>query len=292
MYKKVFRFLKSNLKHICDLSAKIAGVLFSILTLLLAFVSWDDLGITKKSDRLLVLIIVIIMSIISALVFMFLKRSNVLWEQGDKKIKIIYGDILKIAFPKKDKGKKIVVIPVNTCFDTIVGHGIISENTIHGKWIKGIEKKGISIEKLDEEIANNINEQGLKQSGEYSAVQKSKGKRLWFPQGTVLSIKGELGLTYFLLALSKFDENMNAQCSKEEFVSCIQSLIAFYDKNGQGSPIYLPLMGTGLSRVNISPEESLNILVNMLKLNRDKVHGIVNVVVFNKQSNEVSIHNI
>lgn len=287
----MFLFLKNNLKHICDLGAKIAGILFSIITLLLTFVSWDDLGITKKCDRLLVLTIVVIMSIIFALIFMLLKRSNVLWEQGNKKIKIFYGDILKIAFPKKDRGKKIVVIPVNTCFDTVVGHGLVSENTIHGKWIKGMKKKGASIAKLDKEIAQNINEQGLKPLGEYSASQKPKGKKSWFPQGTVLSIKGELGLTYYLLALSEFDDNLNAQCSKEEFVGCIQSLIAFYDKNGQGSPIYLPLMGTGLSRVNISPEESLNTLVNMFKLNRDKLHGEVNVVIFNKQSNEVSIHN-
>jgi hypothetical protein len=125
-----------------------------------------------------------------------------------------------------------------------------------------------------------------------SASRKSRGKRAWFSQGTVLSIKGELGLTYYLLALSDFDENLNAQCSKEEFIRCIQLLIAFYDKNGQGHPIYLPLMRTRLSRVNISSEESLNALANMLKLNRDKVHGEVNVVVFNKHSKEVSIHNV
>ena len=66
---------------------------------------------------------------------------------------IIYGDILKIAFPKKDRGKKIVVIPVNTCFDTVVGQGLVSQNTIHGKWIKGMEKRGIPITKLDKEFA-------------------------------------------------------------------------------------------------------------------------------------------
>lgn len=68
--------------------------------------------------------------------------------------------------------------------------------------------------------------------------------------------------------------------------------MTFYDKNGQGRPIYLPLMGTGLSRVNISPEESLNILTNMIMLNRNKVHGVVNIIVFDKQRNAVSIFNV
>lgn len=285
-------FLKVNLKYLGNWSIKIAGVLFSLLTLLLAFVSWDDLGITSKCVRLLILIIILIVSMVTAVLILLFKRSNILWEKGDRKIKIIYGDILKIAFPKKDRGKKIVVIPVNTCFDTIVGHGLVSENTLHGKWINGMEKRGTTIAKIDKEIEQNINEQGLEALGVYSASQKPKGKKPWFSQGTVLSINGELGLTYYLLALSEFDENLNAQCSKEEFVGCIQSLIAFYDKNGQGSPIYLPLMGTGLSRANIYPEESLSILANMLKLNRDKLHGEVNIVVFNKQSNEVSIHNV
>ncbi len=82
----MFLFLKNNLKHVCDLSAKIAGILFSMITLLLTFVSWDDLGVTKKCDRLLVLTTVVIMSIISALIFMLLKRSNVLWEQRNNNL--------------------------------------------------------------------------------------------------------------------------------------------------------------------------------------------------------------
>ena len=51
-------------------------------------------------------------------------------------------------------------------------------------------------------------------------------------------------------------------------------------------------MGTGLSRVNISQSESLNIIVNMLQLNRDKIHGELDVVVYSKKKNMVSIHNV
>ena len=152
---------------------------------------------------MLILVVILGIAVIIAIGFLFVKKCNVIWEQGTGKIKAIYGDI---------------------------------------------------------------------------------------SQGSVLPVEGSKGLTYYLLALSEFDENLNAQCSKENFVSCIQSLISFYDRNGQGNPIYLPLMGTGLSRVNLSQEESLSIIVNMLKLNRDKIHGEVSVVVFSKEKSLVSIH--
>lgn len=288
----MINFLKTNLRYIGNWASKIAGTILSLLTLLLTFVSWDDLGLASKYDRLLVLFLIVIVSIIFAFLILFFKQSNVLWEMGIGKIKVIYGDILKIAFPKKDKGSKIVVIPVNTCFDTIVGYGLVSEKTIHGKWIVELGTRGVNTAELDKQIIQNIKDQGLRYSELYSESQKPKGKRERFAQGTVLSVEGKFGITYYLLALSEFDKNLNAQCSKEEFIACIQSLMAFYDKNGQGRPIYLPLMGTGLSRVNISPEESLNILVNIIKLNRDRVHGEVNIVVFSRQKDTVSIHSV
>ena len=273
-------FIKINLKHIGNLGVKIAGSLFSLLTLWLTFVSWDDMGITSKCSRLLILIAIILASSIIAVVSLFVKRSSLVLEQGTGKIKAIYGDIIKICFP------------VNTCFDTIVGDGVVSAKTIHGQWIKNMNKHGVSTAKLDEIIDQAIIEQGLQPTKVYTQKEKSKGKLVRFPIGTVLPIAGANGLTYYLLALSEFDENLNAQCSKEDFVGCIQALISFYDKNGQGNPAYLPLMGTGLSRVNISQSESLNIIVNMLKLNRDKIHGELDVVVYSKEKNIVSIHDV
>ena len=46
-------FIKLNLKYIGNVGLKIAGSLFSLLTLWLTFVSWDDMGITSKCNRLL-----------------------------------------------------------------------------------------------------------------------------------------------------------------------------------------------------------------------------------------------
>ena len=128
----MINFLKINLNYVAKIGLKIAGTLFSLLTLLLTFISWDDIGITSRCDRLLILVVILGIAVIIAIGFLFVKKCNVIWEQGTGKIKAIYGDIIKIAFPKKRKGEKIVVIPVNTCFDTIIGDGIVSAKTIHG----------------------------------------------------------------------------------------------------------------------------------------------------------------
>ncbi len=288
----MFGFININLKYVVKIGIKIAGTLFSVLTLLLAFISWEDMGITSNCNRLFILIVILVVAIIISIASLLVKKNKLIWEQGTGKIKAIYGDIIKIGFPKKYKGEKIVVIPVNTCFDTIVGEGVVSAKTIHGKWIKKMNEIGISTEELDEIIEQTIINQGLQPSKVFTENEKPKGKLNRFPLGTVLSIEGTNGIVYYLLSLSEFDENLNAQCSKEDFVNCIQSLISFYDKNGQGNHAYIPLMGTGLSRVNISQEESLNIIVDMLKLNREQIHGQVNVVVFSKERNIVSIHNL
>ena len=84
-----------------------------------------------------------------------------------------------------------------------------------------MNKHGVSTAKLDKIIGQAIIDQGLQPTKVYTRKEKSKGKLERFPIGTVLPIAGGNGLTYYLLALSEFDENLNAQCSKEDFVGCI-----------------------------------------------------------------------
>lgn len=70
----MFTFIQINLKYIGASGAKIAGSLFSLLTLFLTFVSWDDMGITSKCSRLLILISIVLGSAIIAIVSLLLKK--------------------------------------------------------------------------------------------------------------------------------------------------------------------------------------------------------------------------
>ena len=69
------------------------------------------------------------------------------------------------------------------------------------------------------------------------------------------------------------------------------TLIDFYNTHSQGFEIFVPLMGTNLSRVGLSHHESLDIIKNLFLLYKDSIHGTVNVVAYNKEKDKVSIFN-
>lgn len=290
--------IKLNFKIICETTVKIASSLYTILTIILTFISWADLGINSISCRISILILIFVLSVTLAIVYICLiKKEVTIWKKGNGTIKVGYDDIMEIAFNKdKKNNKRIVVIPVNTCFDTIVDDDIskfdkplVSSKTIHGKWIKKFIEQGISIDELDKRINDSLDKQAIKPLFNISEKEKNRGKRKEYEKGTIAIVKENQNIEFFLLALSKFDENNNAQCSKDELIEIVHKLILFYNKNGQGYELFLPLMGTNLSRVGISHEEALSILESSFKLYSDEIHGKINIIIYNKERNKVAI---
>lgn len=279
-------YIKNNLSFLKEKFCYIAGVAFGVLSIVLSFLSWDEMGVTSKCYRIFLLVAIVLASFVISVFCLWVKRKNKLWEQGEKRIQAIYGDLLKIS--KNKRFEKIVVIPVNTTFDTVVGDGIVSPGSVHGRWIKKFCSEGHTVDELDKLIQANFSTRKIAPYSVQDESEKPKGKRAMYPRGTVAVIDDDQ-THYYLLALSHFDENLNAQCSKEELLSVITSMIDFYDKNGQGLPIYIPLMGSGISRANVTPEESLQIITDLLKLNRQKIHGEANIVVYSKLKSQVSI---
>lgn len=291
--KRTIRILKLNLKFIVNSFLATSGGLFSAMSLVLTFFSWEDLGITEKSDRFKIVGVIIGIGTIVAVLCLLFSRNKTLWAHGTGRISVIYGDIIQKAFPKRktNQGERIIVIPVNTCFDTIIGNGLVSPKTIHGAWIRNMKLNGYKTDGINKEIEKSILQQGIPCCKELSISSKPSGNRKVFPQGSIAVVEGIADTIFYLLALSEFDDNLNAQCAKDEFVHCMQTLITYYNQHGQGMPLYIPLMGTGLSRAGLSHEESLSVISNLLKLNSDQIHGEVNIVVYNKDMELVSIHN-
>lgn len=288
--------LRLNCTVIIKETVFIASGIFTLLSIFLSFVSWNEIGINQTCSKFFIFIGIIIISVLLAILnSCFFTNENVIWKNGTGKIIVRYGDIMKIA-SKKDDDKKIIVIPVNTCFDTIVDSDIalwekpiVSPNTIHGKWINHIINSGISQSEIDEKIQKYIRENNIIPSKELSIEQKARGNRLCYKRGTVIPFSNEENVIFFLLVLSEFDFNNNAQCNKDELIDCIKSLISFYDKRGQGFKMYLPLMGTNLSRVGLSHKDALNKITTLFKLYNDQIHGEVNIVVYDKDKDKVSI---
>ena len=121
----MFERLKLNIDFIIKGTLKTSGVIFSIIAIVLSFISWEDLGIENICYKIMMLIgIVIISLIITSIYVLYAKNSCTVWECGNRKIILRYSDIIKQGFSDKIKKDKIIVIPVNTCFDTLVDYDL------------------------------------------------------------------------------------------------------------------------------------------------------------------------
>lgn|GEM_PF-7103001 len=75
------------------------------------------------------------------------REKKTIWKKGKNSINVINDNILRLAFNKKYSGEeKIVVIPVENSFDMHIDTPEVFKprvaiSTIHGKWIKEIEKR-------------------------------------------------------------------------------------------------------------------------------------------------------
>lgn len=277
-----FKLFKKHFGYAC-------GVLFGVASSMLLFIDKSEIFIDSLWKELFVLGALIFLSAgyAAVRVLFYLKIVEI---KG--KLILRYGDLWSIAFSKK---KKIVVVSVNTAFDTIVDehpseikNPLVAAGTVHGQWIGKMREHNVPVRVIDEKIEENLKLQGIAPSRVLSRDDKKRGKLECYPKGTIAVCEYK-NTIFYLLALSEFDENNNARNSREELIGTIIKLIDYYDKNGNGMDIYVPLMGTGLSRTEITEEDSLRILTSMFKLYRDKVCGCASIIVYSKNRDKVSL---
>lgn len=199
-------------------------------------------------------------------------HSHRIWADGPSSLAVIEGDLFDLTSGQEEGPlKRIAVIPVDVNFTSQVamhlddlGIGGISPETIHGKWLLGLIADGLSQPEIDNRISKALRQQDL------------PGEDL--PIGTISAV--DLGTTaYYLLAISRIDEVGNAQSSKDDIEVALSRLVDFYDKHGQGYPLYIPLLGTGLSRACLSTKESYETIKGVFTASRQRVHGNVFIVV-------------
>ena len=267
------------------------GVVFGMASAFFLFFDISDLKIKSYSSKILTMTILILLALFYAVVKVMNYKKIVIIKG---KLILRYGDLWKTAFNTKGK-KKIVVVSVNTTFDTIVDENIsmidkplVSPTTIHGGWLKCMKDRNVKISNIDAQISNSLDLQGIDPMKVLGRNVKTRGKLECYRKGTIAQYEYD-NTVFYLLALSEFDENNNAQNSKEELVETIMKLINYYDKKGNGFDIYIPLLGTGQSRTGITRKDSLEIIALLFKLYEEKIHGCVNIVVYSKERDKVSL---
>ena len=206
------------------------------------------------------------------------------------------GDIFEFAFNRSSKKINIVVIPVNTGFYTHVSKKFegytmqaVSINTLHGEWIERMLKRSNTKKKTDNKWIE-YNEEILRERilSDLTARGVQSKNADEFPIGTVAVIEEESTI-FYLLASSKFDKNNNAHATKTEIEETLNALVRFYDQNGQGFDIYLPLVGTGMSRAGFSEQESFNKICEIFNPENNSYVGKVTIVILPEVSESLEL---
>lgn len=271
-----------------------ASFFYGLLSVVLMFYTLDEINMDTSHKKLFLLALPLLSSCILSIIWTNIYPRKVILDETQRKIIIRYGDLWRYAFPVCSQKERIVIINVNNAFDTIVEdasatHPLVGANTMHGQWIKHMQSKGMSIKEIDKAIDNSLKQQNIKPIREYNKTEKPKGKRKLYPLGTIAKCKYR-NTTFFLVALSEFDENNTAHSTRSELEYVIESMISYIGKNGLGNDVYIPLMGSGKSRTGISDSQALDLMSYLFKINQEKLNEIINIVVYSAHRDKISLY--
>ena len=273
------------------------GVAMTVLCFVALFVPMTDL-IPKECPIVCKVLIgcaafvalFVLLALASAVRVLFRNKVCVLTKAGHH-VYVQYGDVFSPkVVGKRYKGKRKIVINVNKCFDTIVDDHLVSLNSLHGQLFQRFYDEG----KFDEESLNKTIQDSLagKPYQLLTTAVKPKGNLRRYEAGTVAELEIDDQVSYYLLGLSTFDENLNAQTVMPDFVNSVQRLIEFCNLRAQGYPVVLPLLGSGLSRTGMDLPEILHYLVSAFAINRNIINCDFHIVVWDKQKDLVPIDNL
>lgn len=280
--KRIF----ANRKYIFKLSIQWICSLYTFLGFISMFISLSEIIpnkwtlINKILVSFLVLLLVwLICFIVNAIRVVTKKQVKVLEANNGKCVYVQYGDLFdKEEISDNDK-QRIIVIPVNRCFDTIVDNEVVSDRTLHGITFKKLyDEKKYNQNSLNKKLQEDLTKRQHKKPIFLNYKEKPKGNVERFGVGDVAELD-DGDIKYFFLALSTFDKNLTAHTSKEDYVVAMQRLIEYCNARSQGLPILLPMIGAGLSRTKNSERDSLEYMLKLLKINKDFIIGDIHIVI-------------
>jgi len=214
---------------------------------LIRYNNWSD--ITNIIINRLIIIALILM--VCNIVYYFKRRSKVIVREDNYSIQIEYGDLLSITDGKK-------VINFDECFTTKVGEAPsdVKPSSLCGQYLM---KYPIS------------NMQGLIDK---TGVKPSKGKSAFnsqnkYTSGTIVP-NGE----FLLMAFAKLDENGRGHLTYNEYLNCLNILWKQIDIYGGASDIYVPILGSFITRFDdkeLTQQQLLDIMVSSYRLSSNKV---------------------
>lgn len=219
-----------------------------------------------------------------------------LWGRGSGAVFTCYDDLFDIAV-RYTEYKKFVVIPVNTTFDTIVEDAgthhqapLVSPNTLHGMWIRNHSNYGLTLDDIQAQIEHSLH--GKKFVRKISREQKPRGNCREYGIGTIAAVEGTHNTIFLLAALSAFDEKNRAHAGEDDIITVIKSIVHYCDTYGQQTPVYLPVMGTGLSRTHLTKDWAFHVILDAIKSCENEVNERYTIVIYPGDREDISIEGV
>jgi len=282
MYKPIFKLSKNVF----------TGIL-TMLSLLATFINFSELF---KDKNIIMMVGKIIGTIILILVisgsYAFLrtkyqKKVNYFKNNGHTVIGK-YGNILDSI----GLGNVNIVVPVNRCYDTIIDDLVISSNSVHGQIMQYLFQNDlISKEELNRNIEKSLKEQNIEAENignDVSIGGKSKGKYKRYPVGSVALVV--IGTVRFhFIAFSKIEKNKTAITEDLDYLIVLNQIVENIWKNSNGNPIYMPLIGSGLSKLNYDSNQLLKFMIQFFELHKNKLNSNVVIMIRKEDQSKITI---
>lgn len=290
-----------NKRYILNRSWQLAGTIFAVIGMAGMLANLDELILPSLDTWKRILVGVAILFGIWLFVFIgccifysHVKIICALKLSNNHGVYVQYGDLFKKDIICDKHGEpsaeiRNVIIPVNCCFDTIVDNDLVSSTKIHGIAFCSLYDSGkYSQESLNQTIQDNLNSRNIAYT-DILATEKRKGNLKRYPFGTVAEIPISDEEKYFLLALTEFNSDLHAEIrNRENYMIVLQRLIEYISTRSQGFPVVMPLIGGGLPEVSESEQAVMELLISLIKLNRDKLNCDIHIVIRDTGKEDIS----
>ncbi len=236
---------------------------------------------------IMTVLLVFIIASLGALLCFLLRKHRKIASFANHSISATYGNIFSV----KSKEKPVIVIPVNTSFDYIVEGSlnvkdpIVNPTSLQGQLIKKLTNlESNNIKSLGAEIEDAIKIQGLVAE----SVINKRGNQNVYKLGSYIFLERD-DCSYMLFALTDFDEhNVVVPKPVDTFAKLINELVSDIN-NCQGRPVYIPIMGVGLSGFGIDHKNSFSLIKEALLSKKLTLRNDVTIVIYDGDREKVSI---
>lgn len=190
-------------------------------------------------SKLLLILGMFVLIVIVAFVFKYCRtKKGISFNVHGIKVNIEQGDIFKV------NGWKVIAF--NEFFDTKVDDIVIAHNTLNGIFIDNhIEDLRELQDKITNETDDNTNYK-----------RYTRNNKVAYPLGRIITYKD-----FMLLAFTHFDNNQ-AHLTQKDYEDCLRVMWTEICRTYANNPIFIPLLGSGITRFDGTPHKSKS---NLLK---------------------------